>query len=759
MVRGLTVGIYHNRSQIKPDIKVTDIPKKEENPKFIIDGQSLAFHILTPKDKDHSWEFANGGAYYDYQNKMTEFFEVLSTMNAESVIVFPLPEGTAPVSDSILAKWNQKTQEKLKRVTRVRQLLEKSGTTSRNLLDVLPPFMITEITDTAHKLKIPVIYTRNNVNRFCAKYVQEGEADAIIANNSDYMIFDNVKYIPINSFYHNEENELMCDFFTTEKVCEILQLNDPAKLVDLSVLLGNDFTESFVTSKFNVYTLLHIKPNPKYPANLVEGIVDFLNKDEYEGLDATTPFQEIVSENPEFKAAIEESKKHFDISGPLVEEGDSLVRKEVEKGKLPTWAVSVAENGDFWYVPVIDDYTSSVATTKVTEPIRKIIYGILGRKEVVEHIPVNEEIQTVTVQGEPDLPTMEQLHKMKGDKLEKVFYNIAHANFPKPPDHKKDPLAKLEEPVKTIGLALRYIVAQCFTDNQASYTKTPAENKEYKDAGIIGAPPIDYFELRALAAQALCLMLLKVDTFQAPDFKPKLRRIHVSGLYQEVVAHMLWLQQFFGQKSDKIKPHRVYDGQIFAAAYDAEGKIGSEKFAPFFEDPDAVAKLEEKRLEPFLKAVLFPFPADLFKTFESVPRSLNAAAFEEAKPAPSTIKAATSAFAALMDDEEDEGEPVQAPPAPVVAPPPPPPSAPAKKKEAKPVMDEDEEMAFLLAAAAQKKPSDKPRPEPKAAPPKKKNRGPAHRRVEKVNLNEVRNFNKESKLDAKLQTKQQGFDW
>lgn len=759
MVRGLTVGIYHNKSELKPEIKVSQIVKKEENPKFVIDGQSLAYNILQSKDKDHSWDFANGGDYEIYQEKMASFFKVLTSFKAECVIVFPLPEGTGPVTENSAAKWAQKAADKMRRVNRVRQLLEKAGSSSRNLLDVLPPFMVTEIADTAAKLKVPVIYTRNNVSQFIAKMVSSGEADAVIGLNSDYVIFPGVCYIPIDSFYSNEQDELLCDYMSTSIVSNIIQLTDEKKLVDLSVLLGNDFTEPFVTSKYNIYTLLRIKPNPKYPAALVEGIVEFLNSEEYAGLEETAPFKDIIANDADFKKAIDESRKFFSIEGGLAAEGDSLVRKEVEKSKLPTWAVSIAEGGDFWYDPIVDDYKHEVQTTQVTLPIRKIIYGILERKEVIEHIPTQEEVVEKKVTAEEGIPDLKQLHKMKADKLEKVFYNIAHANFPNPPDHKKDPLAKLEEPVKTVGLALRYLIAQCYTDNQTPFTKTPAENKEYKDAGIIGAPPVDYFELRALAAQALCLMLLKVEQYEAPAFKPNLRRIHVAALYQEIMAHMLWLQQFFGQKSDKIKPHRFYDGQIFAAAYDAEGLIGSEKFAPYWAEPEAVVKLEDKRLEPFLKAVLYPFPADLFKTFESVPRSIPTAAFEESKPVVSTIKAGTSAFAGLMDDDEEEDVAIELPPAPVVAPPPPPAAAP-KKKEAKPVMDEDEEMAFLLAAAAQKKTSDAPKPKAAAPAPKKnKNKGPARRRVEKVNLNEVRNFNTESKLDAKLQLKQQGFDW
>lgn len=760
MVRSLTVGIYQNKSQKSPQRKVADIEKAEQDPKFIIDGQSLAYYILTPKDKDHSWEFANGGDYNTYATKMAEFFGRLMNFNAKSTIVLPLPDGTGPVTENSVSKWVSKAQDKIRRVSRVRQLLEKTASSSRLLLDVLPPFMLDEIAITAAKLKIPVIYTRNNVSRFVANYLKEGKADAVIGSNSDYCIFKDVKYIPIDSFYNDEYNIWQCYYMTAPIVCDIIGLNSVDKLIDLAILLGDDFTEKFVTSKYNIYTLLRIKPRQNNPAAIVEGIVDWLNAETYEGLENTSPMKEIIADDPEFKAAIDESRKFF-LLEDLAPEGDSEVRKLVDEGKLPLWALGISEGTDFWYEPVVDDYKHEVSTSKVTLPIRRIIYGILGRQDVIEHIPTDENVITETVKAEADLPALAQILKMKKAALEKTFYQIVHASFPQQPNFKDDPINKLPEPVKTIALSLRFLIAQCYTENQAGYTRTPADNTKLKEAGVIGAPPIDMFELRALAVQALCLSQFKYSEFKGQDFKPRLRRVHVTALYEIVLQHMLALQQVFGQKTDDLKPHRFYDGQIFAAAYDAEGLITDERFSQYYSDEikGKLKEIEGGLLKEFLDAVLYPFPAGLFDSFSAVPRSLGSAAFEEVKPQVATIVAPKSAFANLMDsDDEEEDAPVVAPPAPVItAPAPPPPAAKAEEQKKKVEMDEDEEMAFLMAAAAANKGQKR---EVKAAPQNKnKSKGPQRRRVEKVNLNEVKNFNKESKLEAKLQTKQQGFDW
>ncbi|EAY06198.1 hypothetical protein TVAG_470410 [Trichomonas vaginalis G3] len=756
MVRPLSVGIYENNNDKTPERKVLEIELKGNKPVFVIDGIALANFVLSSGDKEHSWDFAHGGDYNAYTAKIADYFKLLNNFDAESVIVLPLPAGSLPSNEKNNAAATTRYTEKLRRVTRVRQLLEKPNATSRNLAPVLPPFMAEEIVQAAAKLKLKVIFTRNEVTRFCANMVSTFKADAVIGDDVNYVFFPNARFIPIDSFFNDENKIWNCDYLTHETLSDVISLAKPEFLGDLNILLGNEFTENFVNQKYSVVNLLHIKVRANNPAATVEGIVDFINQDTYEGVENTAPFKQLIEKDPEFKAAIDECRKYYNLED-LAEEGESEIRKLVDSDSLPLWALGVSEKHDFWYEPVVDDYKSEILTSNITLPIRKIIYGILGRENVVEHIPKDEAIEEVKVDGEKDLPTLAQLGKMKKTNLERTFYNIVHGSFPKPPSYKEDPINKIDEPVKTIGLALRYLIAQCFTDNQTDYTKLPESNTSLKDAGVKGAPPLDLFELRALAAQALCLMMLPYNQFHAPEFKPTLRRMHVSALHQSVLQHMIWLQQVFGQKSEHIKPHRVFDGQIFAAAYDAEGKLSSEKFLPFYSEQDKVKDLETKRLDSFLKAVLYPFPDGLFEAFLSAPRSQKAAP-KKVEEKLDVIETHKSAFANLMDDSEEDGE-IEVPPAPVIsAPPPPPPAASKPEKEKKPEMDEDEEMAFLMAAAAANKGAKR---EVKAAPQQKKNtpKSAPKKHIDKGSLNQFNNYNKESKLDAKKQMKQSSHDW
>ncbi|KAK8890100.1 hypothetical protein M9Y10_034860 [Tritrichomonas musculus] len=788
MVRGLTVGILHNDSQEKPEITVDQLPRKGANPRVIIDGVSLAYQVLTPESKDHSWEFLNGGNYKQYSTKVLEFVELLKHYALEVVIVFPLAEGTPPISEQSTSRWNQKAVEKLRRVQRARNLLEKGTSTSRTLQEVLPPFIISEITETLKSAKYEVIFTRNNVTRFASKYVFSGKADAVIGQNSDYLIFKGVNYIPLDSIYKNTEQILCFDLLSHDIAAKLIKLEDPNKMFELSVLLGNPFTEPFVVSKYPIFQCLHIKLNPKYPAALVNGIVAFLNNPEFISIEESSPIKEMVQADAEFKQAIDHSREFFNIESELDPEGDSDVVKETCEGKLPLWAPAVFENGDFWYDPVVDDYEHEVKTASITEPLRKFFYSILKRDKVVEHIPAKDSIDTKEVTAEAGFPDYKKLWGMKAKKaknLEKTYQNIARCLFPS--DHKfpdKEPLEKLGEPFITIGLTLRYIVSVCFTDNQASNTLLPENGPEdLKKLKVVGAPPLDLFELKSLAALALILNSGVSSKFSAPSFKPKLRRIKVTAYYQAVIQHLMWLQQLMGveYKVERFKPSRLYDGEIFAAIYESMGEINSDKFLQYFDDESAskIAKAAEEKLPVFLNAVLAPFPKDIFEAFVSTPRYIASNVFDETKPVQQEVIVVQSKFAGLLNsddddeflEEEDDGmgnsvgaQPLPPQPAPAPAPaasaPPPPPPRKQQKKPAKVEDDDDDMEAFLMAQAAKNASAGGP-PKPKTVQQQKpqQKKKPHVRKLEGGMTINNPTFNKESKQEFKRQLKQQGYDY
>jgi hypothetical protein len=58
---------------------------------------------------------------------------------------------------------------------------------------------------------------------------------------------------------------------------------------------------------------------------------------------------------------------------------------------------------------------------------------------------------------------------------------------------------------------------------------------------VVGAPPIDHFELLALAGTAGVLNFVGAGAFVGPDQRPSLRRIKVAALYQTVAQHIVWL--------------------------------------------------------------------------------------------------------------------------------------------------------------------------------------------------------------------------
>lgn len=769
MVRGLTVGITHSQVDQPIEITIEDMKYKGPNPKVIIDGVSLAYHVVSPSGTPQN-NFALGGNYKLYSKKALEFIATLQTAGFSIVIVFPFADGTPTKAPKELseARWLKKATDKLHRIQRLRNVVEKGAV--KNLMEVLPPMIIPEIAETATSHDIEVIYTRNNVTRFCAKYVAEGKADAVIAQNSDYLVFKDVNYIMIDSIHINTDKKLAFDYLNIEIAAKLLQLNDPEKMFELSVLLGNVYTEPFVVSKYNIPTLLHLKLNSKYQDTLVVNLVEFLNGEEFESVLTTSPTKETIAADDEFKKAIEDSRLFYDINEPLEEEGASDFADKATKGEVPDWTPSIAEGGDFWYEPIVDDYVNPIKTSKITEPLRKIMYAILKRQDVVEHIPGAETIETVEVKAEegfPDYAKLQSLKKRKGgqQKIKDAYNNIAHCCFPIEYKMKKDdPILALDEPIQTCAYALRYLISQCFTNNQIPRTMLQEETapQSLKDAKVVGAPPLDIFEIKSLAITSIVLCLNLGSKFSGPVLKPKLRRMKVSALYQTTIQHLLWLQQLMGIKSQNSKPHRLFDGDIFSAIYDASGDVQSEKFALFFEDPEKVMKLESTLLKQFMDAVLYQFPAELFDAFNSVPRSFNYSNVEDTTDEPvKEVEVVKSSFSVLLDDSDDE-DGAAAPAAPVISTPPPPPP-PAKKqqpkKNNKKKQDDDDDMEAFLLAQAQKN-SDAPKAAPKvSSKPQPKKKTYVRKVHGSLNQNMTKDFAKESKGEVKRQLKQQGFDY
>lgn len=746
MVSGFWTGIFNTESDVSLEIEAKNIPKRDIYHSFVVDGIALAEFILNLRNQSNNYDIMNGGNYDYYALEMVRFFKVLKSFNAQVAIVLPLSHLYGNINDYENEASNQVYKLALKNITK----LQNEDSNTNSIKGFFPPFIFQVIAEVSNKLKVPLIYTKNDIKRYIAKFVSVGDADAAIIMDSEYLIFPDIVAIPIDSFYHTDQGALMCTYITRQNLCEHIGLNDPKKLVDLSIMMGNQFTNHIMNDRYNIYTLLHQPPDPTYPALLMDATVEIINDNKEFSLTTASPFSELYEGDPDFKSAVNKSYEYFDISTGIVSEGNSFVRNEAEHCRLPPWAPYVFDGNDLYLEPFYDDYSHEISPLKITVPFRKIFFAMLNRDSVIEHFLQWDGPSTRILPKDNQTQKLEEILALQDTDRYQLLYKIIHKNFPTAPDIMSDPISQLQEPVRTAAFTLRYLLSLCFTDNQTPYTKTPADKQDYiTNFSIVGAPPLDAFEFRALAAMVIILCFVNMTIARIPQVKPSPRKSHVATLYQTTLQHIIWLQQFLGLRKSIVEPERLFNARIFACAYESYGIISSENFFKYFLDKSSLEVLEKTRVNPLLRVIMYAYPGDLFTTFINCPRCLPSSLFSTGQK-----KRVISLLTGEVEEVSEDEVQVKKPTNDKYLPPPPPAAPSKKKKEEKKEIDEDAEMAFLLEMAAKNEGGG---PKIVQAQPKTKNKGPAKRRVEKTDLNALKKEfeqDRDGKLEAKRQKKQ-----
>ncbi|EAY01434.1 hypothetical protein TVAG_490220 [Trichomonas vaginalis G3] len=746
MVFGLWTGIFNTDSETKIEIEAKNIPKRDIYHSLIIDGVALAEYIIRNQNESNNYDIMNGGNYDLYALEMIRYFKILKSFNAQVEIALPLSRLIGNINQYETTVSNQIAKNALKNI----QKINAEQSEYNDIKGIFPHFIFQLISETANKLKVPVIYTKYDVKRFIAKIVAVGDADACIVGDSDYLIFPAISVIPIYSFYQNDQGELMCTYLTNDTVAEHIGLSNKDKLIELSIIMGNLFTAQIMNDKYNIYTLLHSPPDPSYPALLMEAAVETINGEEEFSVDTFQPFSDIMIGDPEFKAAVDKTREYFDISGDLPSEGDSAIRIDTEKGKYPPWAPLVDEENDLWLEIFYDVYSHDVNTLKTMIPFRKAYFALLNRDTVTEHFIQNDGPSTRSIQWEQTVPVItETLFANEPDKY-KILYQVVHKYFPAAPSIPDDPLNKIEEPIRTPALAIRFLLSTCFTDIQTPFTKTPQEKSDLqRDFNIQGAPCLDCFEFKALCSLAVCCSFLDLSNVKIPMTKPSPRKSHVSALYQSAVQHIVWLQQLLGLKKQLYEPERFFNGRLFSFIYDCGGNITNGNFSSCF-GKELTKTLDIERVQPLIKCIMYAFPSEIFSAFQSVPRCLPVSSFQGTiKKRTIDLKTGEVKEIEIEVTDEKQSQPTNAPAPPVA-----PTLAPKKNKQKKKQgIDEEAEMAFLMEMAAKNEGGPKIVEAKKQTKPK----APPRRRVEKVDLNQLKqdfDQRKDGKLEAKRQLKQ-----
>ncbi|EAY05903.1 hypothetical protein TVAG_353440 [Trichomonas vaginalis G3] len=691
MVNGLWTGIFTTESDVQLEIEAKLIPKRGKNHAFVIDGVALAEFILKVRNQSNNCDLWSGGNYDLYALEIIRFFKVLKSINAKAEIVLPLSRLMGNINQFENDASTQAQRYSSKNIFKINA----DDAKNNDIRGIYPHFIFQVIKETANKLRIPLVYTKFDLKRYIAKIISIGDADACIISDSEYLIFPQIKAIPIDSFYHTESGVLICSYFTDDMVARHVGLVNRQKLVELSIIMGNHFTSPLWNDRYNIYTLLHTQPDPIYPSILMVASVEKINQDYHFFIEELSPFTEIINVDPDLRTAIDKSRAYFDISDDLPSEGDSFCRHESEKGHLPPWAAIVDEGNDLWIDPCYDDYNHDVNALKITIPFREAFCSILSRESVIEHFVYGDGPNTRSVKLDQNIPSLIKVKSLDEQQRYELLYQVIHKNFPTLPLLFDDPINQIEEPMRTSALAIRFLLSTCFTDHQTQYTKITDEQMDLqKKYNIQGAPCLDFFEFKSLVAMSICCVFLDLSNVEIPNMKTSLRKSHVSALYQTTVQHVIWLQQFFDLRRSMIEPERFWNGRLFSLIYESNGKILNKIFGSLF-DNKLLKTLDATRIQPLIKIIMYPFPGELFEAFSGCPRCLPISSFQFSNKK-KEVNWKTGEFTEVEVEDTNKRRHIQ------MAPLPPPVSrkeSPKKRQE----IDEDEEIAFLQEMAKKNK--------------------------------------------------------
>lgn len=755
MVRGLTHVIDMRRDDFV--VGISDFKSTNEKKRFVVDGTALAYFVLrgVEGDKHSKWTSSLGGNYEVYKDRLINFFELFKNLEIELRVSLPLPSGTPSGSEDMNPLWSKKAEEKLSKI-RLINILSDDPKNNRSFPEIIPPFLyqliILYVKENVSDF-VKVVFTCNNLTRYNAISVVEDGYDAVISDNSDYLIFSNVNYIPIDSIHISvEDDKCKCVLYNSKIVCQAIGLEKEEHLFQLSVILGNYYTESFWDKKYNAYQLFKIKQNPKYPQNLLEGLVKVFNDETFESIEKDSRIIPLLEEDADFKSAFEASVKHYSTKEPLLKESESEIRKAVDELLIPAMSVSISQGKELWYDPVVDDYEKEFTTTDYCSKIRSFICSLLTKEPVTEYVPRGLTLETKQVEIESSFPQYLDIRGEKNTKKELSYYRFCHALFPEMPKPASDPINNKSDPVKepfrSMVLALRYILSICYTDMiQEEYRlkKDDPDFDHWNGLKVVGAPPLDPFEIKSILYSVV--LNHQLGDLGYKDVRPAHRMIQVQSMYQNTLLHLHWLQQVLGLGYTLDQFTGCYfNGNLFANIYIDSGD--PTRFAPRLFTQDVSEVIDQ--CNTLYEYVLSPFPKELMTKFASVPRCIKFEKQDES--ALPVIEVHASKFAALAssDDEDGAAEPVTKTvnaPTPIIA-------LPAQQKKKKEAVNEDEGFDFLMEEAAKNEGVE--RKETVVSKPKKSK--PTHKRVEQIVQNQRNYSTRDDKLTAKMQMKQRGYD-
>lgn len=394
------MGVHRLDSHVKGSLnRVGKVIKIDVLSKVMIDANSLLFYL----HKESCLPSHYGGEYKEFEGFIKNFFSIFDRDCYIEVVFDGFPDHSKKTT------LESRRNEQLKNSVAVWKNLKKSGRFSRREVPI-PFYYKVCLIDTLKELKITYYNVNQEADQYIAKRAWDHRFDAILALDTDFFIYKNPGYIPLDTLSWKHGTLPTGRLIMNMDICDLLNINFKSLAVVAS-FSGND-----IVSKEWVKPLYN-----KWKTDFFRNLVKWVKKSE-------TPWNLIFSKGSKQLSCFELSLNRYRFLDYSVRnlKIDKVFKVEYSRGEISPDVIHIMLYGSVRFTVPFQgiEYCFPEKMQKFRERYYSVI---VGNNSVTEHYWKRVEgVQTCVksiVKPILEFPMMSELYKNPTLGL-KVFFDI-----------------------------------------------------------------------------------------------------------------------------------------------------------------------------------------------------------------------------------------------------------------------------------------------------------------------------------------------
>ena len=225
--------------------KQETLTKTSSNKTLVIDGNGWIYEYydvaVTKNNKLPSQRLLNG-SYKKLEEYVAWWISVWKSVNVNLIFVFDASKKNDDETNYKAETWQLRREEKNGAIDQgISFCYDKVLNPQIKDSLPLPPLALDVFRSTLHKLGQHVHIAYGEGDPICASLVAKKNAYAVISSDTDFCIYSQCRYIPFSSIEMDNDN-ISYNTVTPEDICNKLNLESHDQLIDLAIIMGNDYT-------------------------------------------------------------------------------------------------------------------------------------------------------------------------------------------------------------------------------------------------------------------------------------------------------------------------------------------------------------------------------------------------------------------------------------------------------------------------------------------------------------------------------------